>query len=126
MDPGQGEKGLALPTPCKTFVLSRWMSNYFEPQAYWETTARSNTRQFVGCYRAGRQGFRLVRTDLTPCWLPCRARLWKDNGVEHQLREVTLDILFKLLLAGRRDFKLVRTTLSHANSYAVQEKKCWK
>ncbi len=46
--------------------------------------------------------------------------------MEHQLREVTLDILFKLLLAGRRDFKLVRTTLSHANSYAVQEKNCWK
>jgi hypothetical protein len=46
--------------------------------------------------------------------------------VEHQLREVTLDILFKLLLAGRRDFKLVRTTLSHAYSYAVQEKFCWK
>ena len=30
MDTGQGEKGLALPTPCKTFVLSRWMSNFFE------------------------------------------------------------------------------------------------
>ena len=35
--------------------------------------------------------------------------------------EVTLDILFRLPLAGRRDFKLVRTTLSHAYSYAVQE-----
>ena len=36
--------------------------------------------------------------------------------------EVTLDILFRLPLAGRRDFKLVRTTLSHAYSYAVQGK----
>ncbi len=74
MDPGQEEKGLALPTPSKTFVLSRWMSNYFEPQAYWETTARSNTRHFVGYCRAGRQDVRLVRTDLVSCWLPCRAR----------------------------------------------------
>ncbi|CAE8609203.1 unnamed protein product [Polarella glacialis] len=69
MDPGQEKKGLALPTPVKTFVLSRWMSNYFEPQAFWETTARSNTRHFVGYCRAGRQDDRLVRTDLASCWL---------------------------------------------------------
>ncbi|CAE8657646.1 unnamed protein product [Polarella glacialis] len=30
--------------------------------------------------------------------------------------EVTLDILFRLPLAGRRDFKVVRTTLSHATA----------
>ena len=46
--------------------------------------------------------------------------------MEHQLREVTLDILFKLLLGWPAELKLVRTTLSHANSYAVQEKFCWK
>jgi hypothetical protein len=56
MDPGQGGKGLALRTPSVTFVFSRWMSNYFEPQAYGETTARSNTRHFVGYCRAGGRG----------------------------------------------------------------------
>ena len=65
MDTGQGEKGLALPTPCKTFVLSRWMSNYFEPQAYRETTAR--VTHGILLVTAGRPaGCRLVRTDLAP------------------------------------------------------------
>ena len=84
MDPGQGEKGLALPTPCKTFVLSRWMSNFFEPQAYWETTARSNTRHFVGyCRVAGRMsGWSVPTWRLAGCLAEQgygRAVVWNIN-----------------------------------------------
>ncbi len=94
MDPGLEEKGLALLLPpkplffpggCQTTLNHRPTGKQLLEVTHGIllVTAGWPAGCQVGPYRLG---------VLLAAWL------WKDSGVEHQLREVTLDILFKLLL----------------------------